>query len=96
MVRSHLRQLLPQRGLAINASLALVLAAGMVVTLVINQRQLGRVFSEPYMSSLPPPALRWGPALPLPALDASLLPLRDALQRGAREAVAEDSDDSGP
>ena len=94
VVRSHLRQMLPQRGLAINASLAMVLAAGFVVTLVINQRQLGRVFSEPYMSTLPPPALRWGPALPLPALDASLLPLRDSLQQRARDAAVEDSGDS--
>ena len=96
VVRSHLRQLLPQRALAINTSLAAVLAAGLVVALVINQRQLGRVFSEPYMSALPPPALRWGPVLPLPALDAALLPLRDVLQRKASEAAAEDSDMNGP
>ena len=94
VVRAHLRQLLPQRGLAINTSLAMVLAAGLVVTQVINQRQLGRMFSEPYMSTLPPPALRWGPALPMPALESSLLPLRDALQQRARAAAAEDSGDS--
>jgi hypothetical protein len=90
LVRAHLRQLLPQRGTAINASLALVLAAGIVVSLVVNQRQLGRVFSEPYMSTLPPPALRWRAAQPLPTLEAAMLPLRDALQQRAREAAAED------
>ncbi len=97
VVRAHLRQLLPQRGLAINTSLALVLAAGIVVTLVINQRQLGRVFSDPYMSALPPPVLRWDTPLPLSALETSLLPLREALQQRAREAAAEDGDgEDGP
>ena len=95
LVRAHLRQLLPARGLAINVSLATLLLAGLVVSLVINQRQLGRVFSEPYMSTLPPPALHWGPNLPIPSLDAALLPLRDALRRSAGEAAAEDSDDGG-
>ncbi len=98
VVRSHLRQLLPQRGAAINASLAIVLLAGVVVTLVINQRQLGRVFSDPYMSTLPPPALRWGSTTPLPEIGDALLPLRDALQQGARDAAAEDagSDETKP
>jgi len=95
VVRSHLRQLLPQRGLAINTSLALVLLAGVVVTLAINQRQLGRVFSEAYMSTLPPPALRWGGSTTLPALGEALLPLRDVLQQRAREAAAEDADSGG-
>jgi hypothetical protein len=92
VVRSHLRQLLPQRGLAINASLGIVLLAGVLVTLTINQRQLGRVFSEPYMSTLPPPALRFGGTTSLPALAADLLPLRDALRQRARDAAAEDAD----
>ncbi len=96
LVRAHLRQLLPQRGLAINASLVLVLAAGLAVTLVINLRQQGRVFSEPYMSTLPPPALRWGGSVPLPAVDAAMLPLRDALQQRAREAADEDGDGDAP
>ncbi|MES2717303.1 MAG: FHA domain-containing protein [Pseudomonadota bacterium] len=91
VVRAHLRLLLPQRGLAINTSLALVLAAGIVVTLVINQRQLGRVFSDPYMSALPPPALVWSNTTSLPDVGAELLPLRDALQQRARDAAAEDA-----
>ncbi len=91
VVRSHLRQLLPQRGGAINASLAIVLLAGVVVTLVINQRQLGRVFTDPYMSTLPPPALRWGGTTTLPALGDAMQPLRDALQQRARDAAAEDA-----
>ena len=97
VVRSHLRQLLPQRGLAINAALCTVLLAGVAVTLVINLRQLGRVFSEPYMSTLPPPALRWGGTTTVPALGAALAPMRDALQQQAREAAADDGDsDGGP
>jgi hypothetical protein len=37
VVRSHLRQLLPQRGGAINAALGTVLLAGVVVTGVIKE-----------------------------------------------------------
>lgn len=98
VVRSHLRQLLPQRALAINAALATVLLAGVVVTGVINQRQLGRVFSAPYMPTLPMPALRWGVTTPLPAVGDAMVPLRDALQQQARAAAAEDADsgDTGP
>ena len=92
VVRSHLRQLLPQRGGAINTALGTVLLAGVVVTGVINQRQLGRVFSAPYMTTLPPPALTWGRTSTLPALDEALLPLRDTLQQRARDAAAEDAD----
>ncbi|GCL62465.1 FHA domain-containing protein [Pseudaquabacterium pictum] len=96
VVRSHLRQLLPQRGVAINAALATVLLAGMLVTGVINQRQLGRVFSQPYMSTLPPPALRWGGTTTIPAVDQALVPLRDLLQQRAREAAADDGEDGTP
>lgn len=92
LVRAHLKQLLPQRGLAINASLALVVGAGMAVNVAVNLRQLGRVFSEPYMSTLPPPALRWGAAAPVGSIDAALAPLRDALQERARSAADEDVD----
>ncbi len=96
VVRSHLRQLLPQRGAAINAALGTVLLAGVVVTGVINQRQLGRVFSQPYMSTLPPPALRWGGTTTIPAVDQALVPLRDLLQQRAREAAADDGEDGTP
>ncbi len=98
VVRSHLRQVLPQRTLAINAALATVLLAGVLVTGVINQRQLGRVFSAPYMPTLPMPTLRWGDTTPLPAVGEAMVPLRDALQQQARAAAAEDADsgDAGP
>lgn len=95
VVRSHLRQLLPQRSLAINASLATVLLAGVAVTLVVNQRQLGRVFSAPYMTTLPPPAMVWSGTTSLPDVGAALLPLRDALQQRARDAAAEDASSGG-
>lgn len=96
VVRGHLRQLLPQRAVAINTSLGIVLVAGLAVNVVVNQRQLGRVFGDAYMSTLPPPALRWDAALPPAALDAATLPLRDVLQQRAREAAADDGEGDGP
>jgi hypothetical protein len=92
VVRAHLRQMLPQRARAIDASLALVLVAGLTVNAIVNLRHLGRVFGEPYMSVLPPPALRWGGTVPVPALQADLPALRDRLQQRAREAVLRDGD----
>lgn len=96
VLRAHLRQLLPQRALAINLSLATLLAAGLLVTLVVNLRQQGRVFSAPYMFTLPPPLLQLDRAAPLTALDAALLPLRDVLLQRARDAAAEDAQTQPP
>ena len=91
-VRAHLLQLLPQRRRAIQLSLAAALLAGLAVSYTVNQRQQGRVFSAPYMSTLPWPQLRWGTAQPVSAVDAPLLPLRDAVRKRAREAAAEDDE----
>ncbi len=91
-VRAHLRLLLPQRPRTINASLVTVLVAGLAVSFIVNQRQQGRVFSAPYMSTLPLPLLRWGTAQPVQAVDAAMLPLRDAVLERARQAASEDED----
>ena len=90
VVRAHLRQLLPQRGLAIHVSLGAVLLAELVVTAVGNQRQQGRIFSAPYMHTVPPPWLRLGGPVPMPALEAAMEPLRDTLLQRAKDAAAED------
>ena len=57
---------------------------------------LGRVFSEPYMSLLPAPALRLGSTVPVPDLAADLPALHRALQQRAREAVLRDGDEDTP
>jgi hypothetical protein len=92
LVRAHLRQVLPQRSRLINASVAVMLLAGVAVTVTVNQRQLGRVFSAPYMSTLPPPALRWGASQPVQAVDGALRALRDEALHRARQAAADDND----
>ncbi|OGB07674.1 MAG: hypothetical protein A3E25_05015 [Burkholderiales bacterium RIFCSPHIGHO2_12_FULL_69_20] len=93
LVRAHLRQLLPQRGRAIDVSVAAMLLAGIAVSAAVNLRQQGQVFSAPYMHTLPPPALRWGGGQPVPSIDAAMRRLRDeALQRAAK-AAAEDADE---
>ena len=91
-VRAHLLQLLPQRRRAIQLSLAAALLAGLAVSYTVNQRQQGRIFSAPYMSTLPLPQLRWGTVQPVDAVDAQLLPLRDAVRQRARNAAAEDDE----
>jgi hypothetical protein len=96
LLRAHLRQVLPQRTRAISASLAVLLVAGIGVNLMLNLRHLGRVFSEPYMSLLPPPALRLGGTVPVPDLAAELPALHQALQQRAREAVLRDGDEDTP
>lgn len=93
VVRTHLRQVLPQRGRAVDASVALLLVAGLAVSAIVNLRHLGRVFGDPYMSLLPPPALRWGGTVTVPALQAELPALRDVQQQRAREAVLRDGDE---
>ena len=91
-VRAHLLQLLPQRRRAIQLSLAAALLAGLAVSYTVNQRQQGRIFSAPYMSTLPLPQLRWSTVQPVDAVDAQLLPLRDAVRQRARNAAAEDDE----
>ena len=91
-VRGHLLQLLPQRRRAIHLSLAAALLAGLAVTFTVNQRQQGRIFSAPYMNTLPWPQLRWGAVRPVEAVDAQLLPLRDAVRQRASQAAAEDNE----
>ena len=44
------------------------------------------------MSTLPWPQLRWGTVQPVDAVDAQMLPLRDAVRQRAREAAAEDDE----
>lgn len=96
LLRAHLRQLLPQRTRAISISLAALLVAGVGVNGMLNLRHLGRLFNEPYMSTLPPPALRLGGTLPVPDLAAELPALHQALQQRAREAVQRDGDEDTP
>jgi hypothetical protein len=93
VVRAHLRQVLPQRGRAVDGSVAVLLVAGLAVSAIVNLRHLGRVFGQPYMSLLPPPALRWGGTVTVPALEAELPALRDVLQQRARAAVLRDGDE---
>lgn len=93
LLRAHLHQVLPQRTRAISVSLALLLVAGISVNTMLNLRHLGRVFNEPYMSTLPPPALRLGGTLPAAEVAAELPGLHQALQQRAREAVLRDGDD---
>ncbi|HOB96552.1 MAG TPA: FHA domain-containing protein [Aquabacterium sp.] len=96
LLRAHLRQVLPQHPRAINLGLGLLLVAGIGVNGMLNLRHLGRVFNEPYMSALPPPALRLGGTVPVPALADDLPALHQALQQRAREAVLRDGDEDEP
>lgn len=95
LLRSHLRQLLPQRGRVIDPALLALLSTGLAVGVAVNLRQQGRPFADPYMRTLPIPALQGVTPLPTSQIDSAMLPLRDRLADSVRKAAADAPDDEG-
>jgi hypothetical protein len=93
LLRAHLLQLLPQRPRTVNASVLALLVASTAVTGAVNWRQQGRLLSEPYMATLPLPALRWGPVSDAKALDADLARLRQALDVRVKQSADDEPED---
>ncbi|MBL8350880.1 MAG: FHA domain-containing protein [Burkholderiaceae bacterium] len=95
LLRSHLRHLLPQRGRAIDLTLSVLVAAGLLLGLAVNQRQQGRAFADPYMRTLPMPMLRLGTPAPTTRIDEAMAPLREKLADRVLEAGANEAEDEG-
>ncbi len=93
LLRAHLRQLLPQRPRTVNANVLALLLASLAVTSAVNWRQQGRLLSEPYMASLPLPALRWGPVSDPKLLDADLARLRPVLEERVKQSADDEPED---
>ena len=93
LLRAHLMQLLPLRPRTVNASVLTLLVASLAVTSAVNWRQQGRLLSEPYMATLPLPALRWGPVSDPKALDADLARLRQTLEQRVKQSADDEPED---
>jgi hypothetical protein len=93
LLRAHLRQVLPQRGRAIDITLALLLGAGLAVGMAVNQRQQGRVFADPYMRTLPMPMLRLGTPQPTALIGDAMTPLQGTLAERVRKAAEDQPED---
>lgn len=89
VLRAHLLLWLPQRGLVVTGCVLAMLLTGLGLAGLFNQRQLGRWFADPYMRTVPPPALRLGRPAPIASIGPALLPLRDALAERVRQDAAD-------
>jgi FHA domain len=94
LLRSHVRQLLPLRGRTIDVVLLALIGTGLMVGVAVNLRQQGRVFADPYMRTLPMPALQGVTPLPTAQLEQAMLPLRTRLADRVRQAAADEPADA--
>lgn len=94
LLRSHLRQLMPQRGRAIDLALVALLSTSLAVGVAVNLRQQGQFFADPYMRTLPIPALQGVTPLPTDQMDSALLPLRARLADHVKKATEDDRDEA--
>lgn len=90
MIVAHLVLILPsyRRGLAL--TIGALFAAGASLLFVYNYQQRDRLFSQLYVTTLAPPALRLGPAVETSAFLDEVRALKPVL-----DAHAKDDDDSG-
>jgi hypothetical protein len=92
VLRGQLLLLLPQRGRIITGCVAAMLLAGLGVNTLVNQRQTGWPFADPYMRTVPPPVLRLGSPVPMATVGPAMLPLRDALADRVRQDAIDHPD----
>lgn len=93
MVHAHLRHLLPLHRRAVAASVATLAVAGMALSAALTWRSTDSLVATPYMSTLPPPALRLAGTAPSTALVQDMAPLAETLAARARQARADDEDE---
>jgi hypothetical protein len=91
LVRAHLAHMLPLHQRAVSVTMAAVLAAAGALTLSRNERSSDSFSSEPYMSTLPMPALRLAGAVPAARLVQDMAPLAADLSERARKAAEDDT-----
>ena len=94
LVRAHLAHVLPQHQRAVGVTVAAFLVAGASLSAALSYRATGRITQAPYMSTLPPPALRWAATVPSATLVDEMAPLAERLTERARKA-REDEPDEG-
>lgn len=100
MVRAHLAHVLPQHPRLVLAGIAALAAATGAASLAATYRSTDGFVAAPYMSTLPPPALRLAGTVPPERLVQDLAPLAERVARRAQKArdeedEAEDAGDAG-
>jgi hypothetical protein len=91
LVREHLAHMLPSHQRAVGVTMAAVLLAAGALTLARNERSSDSFSSEPYMSTLPMPALRLAGTVPAARLVQDMAPLAASLSERARKAADDDA-----
>lgn len=93
LVRQHLAHALPTHPRAVTASVALCALVGAGIAAAGNLRSSDSLFSAPYMSTLPLPALRWAGQSDAATLVKDLGPLAEQLAVRAKKARDENPGD---
>ncbi len=91
LVWAHLTLILPGHRQALVAGMAALYLSGLGLNTWFNEQRTGRVFSELYVTTLPPPAWRLAPAQPPSALIQDARELKSRLDEQAKEDNADDA-----
>ena len=83
------RLVLPQQRRALGLAAVAAYVAGAAILVSLNVQRQERWFAELYVSTLPPPALNWKPAVARDAFVKRAERLRPALDKSVAEAAAE-------
>jgi hypothetical protein len=94
LVRAHLGHALPMHPRAVTAAVAACTLAAGGLSLAGTLRSTDSLHAAPYMSTLPPPALRWTGTVPSADLVRDMAPLAANLARRAKKTGDEDHEDS--
>lgn len=92
LVHAHLAHLLPLHWRAVAVSVVALSAAGLALSVATAWRSHDRLVAQPYMSTLPPPALRLAGTVPTAELVQEIAPLADALARRVQQAQDDDEE----
>lgn len=90
MLRAHLRHTLPLHPRAVTMAVAALVIIGMGFTSALTWREHERLVATPYMSTLPPPALRLAGTAPSATLVEDMAPVAERLARRVAEARKDD------
>jgi len=93
LVHAHLSHLLPLHRRAVTASVATMAVAGAALSAALTWRNTDSLVAAPYMSTLPPPALRLAGTVPSATLVQDMAPLAEKLAARVQQARADDEGD---
>lgn len=95
LLHAHLRHTLPQHRRAVATSVALMAVAAATMSTTQTWRAHDRLVATPYMSTLPPPALRLSGSVPSATLVQELAPLAEKLAQRVQLARQDEAEGEG-